>query len=394
VPNAISCPDKPSSDERASADVVFTFSYLTWEGAARRKWFMPEDRLVQSLLADERIGRVLVADTQRRLPVKLARDLVRSNDSRFRSDGRAELVQPVRLWRAQPASRRAVERSIAGYDRTLRRAAERAGLVQPAVITANPLVAGFAELSWARTVTFYAVDDWTRSGPYRRWWAAYREAYARIRARGVRIGAVSPGLRERLAEPGTGVIVPNGLEPAEWNGDPSPPPWATPERPLLIYAGTLDGRLDVPAITETALALPHARVVLVGPVADGRPLDSLRAVPNVEIRPALGRDQYAGLLRSAHVGLIPHVRSELTATIEPQKVYEYLAGGLRVVASDLPPLHGISRHVALVPEAGDFAGPVRGALAAGRVGEDERLAFVGANSWRARHDALIELAIA
>ncbi len=356
---------------------------------------MPEDRLAQSLLADNRVRHLLVADTLRRLPVKLARGLAAPAEGRFLGSERAHLVQPVRLWRAQPTSLRAVERSIAGYDRTLRRAAERAGLENPVVITANPLVAGFADLSWARAVTFYAVDDWTMSRPYRRWWTVYYEAYQRMRERGTRIAAVSAGLRERLAAPGEGVIVPNGLEPAEWVDEASPPPWArATESPLLVYAGTLDTRLDVEAIAQTADALPHARIVLVGPIADSRPLDALRTAPNVEVQRALGRSEYAGLLRTADVGLIPHVRSKLTATVEPQKVYEYLAGGLPVVATDLPPIRGIDRRVRLVPEVGAFSREVGYALLGGRASEEERLAFVRGNSWRARHNSLIELAVA
>ena len=384
---------QPPSPERS--DVVYTFSYMTWHGAARRGWFMPEDRLVHSLLADRRVGRLLVADTLRRLPAKLMpRRGSRADSPRLDPDDRLGRVEPVRLLNARPTSLRGVERAFRRYDRQLRVAAARMGLNRPAVITANPLAAGFADFSWARSVTFYAVDDWTRSPLYQRWWPMYEEAYRRIGTRRLRVAAVSPALRDRLAPPEQSVLVSNGLEPTEWVGAGAPPEWSTGDsRPLLVYAGTLDARLDVSTLLDLAQALPDARIVLVGPVGDSATIAAVRAAANIEIRPRLDRIPYAGLLRRADVGLIPHVRSELTFTIEPQKVYEYLAGGLPVVSLDVPPIRGISERVRLVDAHGDFAGQVRAALAAGRATETDRLAFVEANSWRARHERLIGLAV-
>jgi hypothetical protein len=79
--------------------------------------------------------------------------------------------------------------------------------------------------------------------------------------------------------------------------------------------------------------------------------------------------------------------------MSPLKLYEYLAGGLPVAATDLEPMREIDPRVLLVGEGGDFAGAVRGALALGRAEERERESFVRANSWRSRHDALLEFAL-
>ncbi len=43
----------------------------------------------------------------------------------------------------------------------------------------------------------------------------------------------------------------------------------------------------------------------------------------------------------ADAGLIPYARNELTNSIFPMKVYEYLAAGLPVVATPLPALEGV-----------------------------------------------------
>jgi len=146
-------------------------------------------------------------------------------------------------------------------------------------------------------------------------------------------------------------------------------------------------------LRQTARAMPQATLALVGPLVDAAHLQPLRGEPNVTIQEPLSRVELAALIAGADVGLIPHRRSALTEAMSPLKLYEYLAGGLPVAATDLEPMRGVDHRVVLVGEGGDFAGAVRAAHVLGRAGERERRAFVRANSWRSRHDALLELAL-
>ncbi len=407
-------------------DVVFSFSYLSWQAAADRGWFGTEDRLARGLLVHERVERLLVCDLMRSLPAKLLRDCqVRAagREATFPRSGSARLLRPMRLRRDYPTSIEGVRRVCAALDRALEREARRMGLHEPAVILANPLLAGFAELSWAGPVTFFATDDWLAYEPHRRWWPAYAESFARVRARERRVGAVSAAVIERIAPTGPSAVVPNGIDPAEWRGAPGLPPGRAGARrsihtrrggpvgaelggsgstrlpestgPLLLYTGSLDSRLDVPALLAIARELPEATIVLVGPLLAPDHLAPLRAAPNVEIRPPLERPELIELVRAADLGLLVHRELPLTRAMSPLKLYEYLAAGLPVVATDLSPVRGVHSSVELVdPAGGDYPGAVRTALARGRAAEPERQAFIERNSWRARHDELLALALA
>ncbi len=383
----------------AGGDLVFSFSYLSWEAAARRGWFGTEDRLAQGLVTHERVERLLVCDQMRSLPARLLRDRqarARGERVAFPAGASTQLLRPVRLRREYPTSIAGVRRACAAFDRALQRGAQRMGLREPAVLTANPLLAGFAELAWAGPVTFFATDDWLAYESHRRWWPAYEESFARLRSRARRVCAVSPAALERIAPTGPSAVVPNGVDPAEWRGDPGPPPdWAlSPRRPLLVYAGSLDSRLDVPALLALAHGLPDAEVVLVGPLLDPDHLAPLSEAPNVAIRPPLARGEVVALIRHADVGLLPHRELALTRAMSPLKLYEYLAAGLPVVAADLPPVRGVHPSVTPVAPGGDYAAAVRDALARGRADERQRAAFIAEHSWRARHDALLDLALA
>ena len=54
----------------------------------------------------------------------------------------------------------------------------------------------------------------------------------------------------------------------------------------------------------------------------------------------LTRQELAEAIAESEVGLIPYVENAYTAGVFPMKVYEYLAGGLSVVATRLPSLLG------------------------------------------------------
>lgn len=161
-----------------------------------------------------------------------------------------------------------------------------------------------------------------------------------------------------------------------------------------MYVGSLDERIDVGALGSLAREMPQATVLLVGPLLDGDHLEPLRGLQNVEIREPLGRDAVAALIRTADVGLIPHVSSPLTRAMSPLKLYEYLAGGLPVVAADLPPVHGVGADVGMVEPGGDYAPAVREALRRGRASERQRETFIESNSWSRRIELLLDLALA
>jgi glycosyltransferase involved in cell wall biosynthesis len=262
------------------------------------------------------------------------------------------------------------------------------------VITTNPFVAGFAPLRWASEVTFYVWDDWAAQPDYRAWWPAFHESYDRVRTRGLRVCAVTQEILERARPSGPTLLIPNGIDPGEWDAPSPAPDWfdALPG-PRLLYAGTLDARIDADLVAATARRFPEGSVVLVGAIADPRHLEPLRALPNVHVSPAVSREEIVALIAAADAGLVPHVRTKQTLAMSPLKLYEYVAGGRPAAAVDLPPMRGISPRVVLVGEGGDYPSAVGEALRIGPASEDERRTFLEQNSWKRRHDDLIALAL-
>jgi len=174
---------------------------------------------------------------------------------------------------------------------------------------------------------------------------------------------------------------------------PSPPARIDPAiaalpEPRIVFTGAIVSiKLDIPLLVQLARLRPAWSFALVGPVGPGDPLtdvSALAAEPNIHL---LGRRAYAELpdvLRGAAAGLIPYARNELTQSIFPMKVYEYLAAGLPVIATPLPALAGVDG-VLSAPDAEGFAALLDRELASDSPERRaERSRAAAANSWERR----------
>lgn len=374
------------------ADYVFTFSYETYADASRRGMMRPPERLLNTLLASPRAHTVLAANPYRTWLTAWLRAAFDA-PHRFRPTDRARAVGPIRTARADPTDLEALAVTYRRYEQALRRASERLGQQHPALVTMSPLVAGLCELEWTGDALYYGRDDWLSSPARRRYWPAYREAYRRIADSGRPVAAVSAQLMERIAPRGPHRVVPNGIEPTEWLGPVGPEPrWlrAIP-RPRAMYVGTLDARLDVEGVRALARARPELQIVLVGPAPRPADIADLHGLPNVHLIARVSRSEIASALRHSDVSLLAHRRTALTEAMSPLKVYEYLAAGLPVLATDLAPVRGLGDRVWLTQEVAQFADVLPDALAAGSAPEADRAAFIADNSWASRHSQILEL---
>jgi glycosyltransferase involved in cell wall biosynthesis len=372
---------------------IYTFDDITWAAAQQRGMCFPQDQLVLAMLRDPAIERLLICDRPRSAVVKLAKDVIQ-RPVRFEANERARHWQPLRLRRQDPSGVDALRRAYAAYDRRLQRVAERAGLERPAVITSQPLLAGFAELEWAGPVTLYASDDLAAHRDYQRWREGLLAAYHEVGERGRRVCAVSSAILERIDPQGPSAVVPNGVDPDLWSEPGQAPAWFSElPGPRVLYVGTLDDRLDVDAVRSVARDQSQGSIVLVGPLMDRTHLALALAEPNVVLHDPVPREQVASLAHAADACLVPHRQTPLTEAMSPLKLYEYLASGSPTVATDLEPIRRVNGPVLRVPPGGDFAAAIRLALANGRTPEPERQRFIEENSWATRTAQVLDVAM-
>jgi glycosyltransferase involved in cell wall biosynthesis len=191
---------------------------------------------------------------------------------------------------------------------------------------------------------------------------------------------------------------------------PNPLPEGEGERPSIYYVGQLYPWKGAGLVVDVAARVPEANVVIVGGQTNWTQDDpdiaalaerarELGVAARVELRGHVPYDRVPEALAAASVALLP-LPDEPVARLftSPLKLFDYMAAGVPIVASDLPALREVLRHEenALLAQPDDpdaFATAVRrlladGALAA-RLGRQAR-ADVAAYSWDARARALLD----
>jgi glycosyltransferase involved in cell wall biosynthesis len=278
------------------------------------------------------------------------------------------VLSPLVLPLHRNAAARALNRRL--LPALVRRAARRLHMPRPILWAYVPQAEVLIDALAPALVVYHCVDDIGAQPGIDP--ASVRAAERRFAARADLVIASSPALAARMRTLSDNVLyAPNVADfdlfaRALAPGTPDPAVAALP-RPRIVFTGAIVAtKLDVPLLVALARARPQWSFALVGPVGLGDPrtdVSALADLPNVHL---LGARPYGALpdvLRASDAGLIPYAANELTASIFPMKVYEYLAAGLPVVATPLPALADVA-DVATAPDADGIARLLDTALAA------------------------------
>jgi glycosyltransferase involved in cell wall biosynthesis len=143
------------------------------------------------------------------------------------------------------------------------------------------------------------------------------------------------------------------------------------ERPLIVFWGVIDRRMDVAFLERLAHDLTCGTILLVGPESDPDP--ALDGLPRVVRHAAMPFERLPHLAGAARVLIMPYADLPATRAMEPLKLKEYLATGRPVVVRDLPANRTWADAVDLVGTPETFSQAVRERLTTG-VPEPQRRA--------------------
>ena len=365
----------------ASPSVAFAFAYHTWADAARRDFSWSADQMAVHLLADSSVLSVVVSDPLRSRLSRVKRHDIAPAEG-FPRDRSRTLVRPFQ-WRRHDAVNMSAARAYSRFDRWLsRQAPERGATV---LVTCHPVHAAVADRRHWRDVVYYAWDDWLEYPPFEGARPLYAWSYAEMTRRDVHVIGVSQAVVHHVGA-ARSTVVPNGVSPDDYRALPPAPTWFSAlRRPLAFYAGALERRVDVDGLVRLARDLPDWTVVLVGPMHEPELFHGLSGEPNVHVRGAVPRQQVLAMAAAADVCLIPHRETPMSRAMSPLKLYEYLGAGTPVVATDLPPMRGVSERCILVSSGEPMAPAIRRAAAMPPQSDEHLREFFDRHSWDERY---------
>jgi glycosyltransferase involved in cell wall biosynthesis len=209
----------------------------------------------------------------------------------------------------------------------------------------NPLFIDFIGKLREKLFVFDTVDNWSLHPEYIKLVKPQKilENYRIISDRADLIFTVSENLldfyHEHFNREENIYRVPNGVDFEHYNdkeilnGERAFP---RINEPIIGYLGTIEERLDFDLIARLAELNPDKKIALCGPIWKpvAKTLKELQAKYSNII--ATGRIHYAEAPRYLNrfaVAIIPHKITGFTESMNPMKIYEYLAAGLPIVST-------------------------------------------------------------
>lgn len=267
--------------------------------------------------------------------------------------------------------------------RRIRRALKRVRSGPLQVWSFTPDIAYLLDAFPAEKVLYYCVDDFASFTGYDREQVLRDEADLCRRAD--LVVTTSRALQEAKAplNPNT-ILVPHGVDyehfsKAVTNRLPVPEDMRDIPHPILGFFGLIRDWVDLDLLAEVAKRRPDWHIVLLGDSTVD--LAPYRDIPNMHF---LGRKPYASLpayCKCFDVGLIPFKVNELTKSVNPIKLREYLAAGLPVVSTTLPEVVSSGLPVLTGQTAPDFVDLVDRAPRGDSRAREARSQAMAAETW-------------
>lgn len=267
----------------------------------------------------------------------------------------------------------------------------------------NPLFVNFIGKLNERAFIFDSVDNWLEHPTYTRLLSKKRltQNYQVIADKADMIFTVSEELRDFYAKLGRTkniAWIPNGVDFEHFN-DPALINKANPlekiNQPIIGYLGTIESRVDFDLISAVAKANPDKVVALCGPVWPIVKKEFKQKLGHLKNVHALGRIAYAdapSCLNKFDVAIIPHKITNFVQSMNPMKLYDYLACGKPVITTRGAGVDMFKELIYIADNQSDFVGLIGKALKEDSTAkQSERRAAVRKHSWQARVDEMMRL---
>ncbi|HHS96951.1 MAG TPA: glycosyltransferase family 1 protein [Chloroflexi bacterium] len=299
--------------------------------------------------------------------------------------------ETIRRWRALQRINRAL------YASQIRAALRKLGPGPIILWLTYPLQAWALDTFRGRALCCYDwTDDWTAFDVLP---VADREELERLNRRVLQeadlVFAVSESLfqRARTANPNT-YRAPNATDLTVVGRAAEPGPVA-PElrhlpRPIVGYVGQIADKIDYDLLASLVDARPGWSFVFVGNVWDNHrhQVAALSERPNVHFLGPRDFERLPAYLRGFDVCILPHRVTPLTRSMDPIKLYDYLATGKPIVSTPVAGVERFADVVYVADGAEAFATALEAALQENPELRRRRLAYARENTWTRRGEEI------
>jgi len=169
---------------------------------------------------------------------------------------------------------------------------------------------------------------------------------------------------------------------------------ASLKKPVIGYLGTIERRMDYPLLKEVIENNKDKNFVFAGPLNPEFVPEWFTNMANVTLLGRIPYNEIPNVIKGFDIAIIPFKKDEVSGTIFPLKLFEYLGAGKPVIATDFNPdleefTHGT---VAFCEDAVSFSKAIDDILKNDNPDRQQyRLAVARENTWEKRANQISEL---
>ncbi|MBO8150946.1 MAG: glycosyltransferase [Candidatus Marinimicrobia bacterium] len=188
-------------------------------------------------------------------------------------------------------------------------------------------------------------------------------------------------------------FVGNGVDFEHFNKRKEPPEVIQKiKRPIIGYAGTID-YIDTSLLSLIAEKYKDFSIVLIGPEIRGTFIVNFiekEKYSNIYYLGKIDYEDLPGFVQNFDVAIIPFRKDEISKSLNPNKLYEYLAAGLPVVTMDYSAkFRELNNVIYVARDREEFVEMIRKALRDKKV--EERSETAKGYDWNMKTKQLIEI---
>ncbi|MFH0988118.1 MAG: glycosyltransferase [Parcubacteria group bacterium] len=267
----------------------------------------------------------------------------------------------------------------------------------------NPMFIEFIGKLNEKLFVFDTVDNWTEHPGYTGLMRQKRlcNNYTTIATKADLIFTVSDELREfykQLGRLSDVTWIPNGVDYGHFNNQElinRENPLSKIDKPIIGYLGTIEERVDLDLLVKIATEHPDKELVLCGPVwpsIKNEVHEKLGKLKNVKLIGRVKFDDAPSYVSRFDVAIIPHKLNGLVKSMNPMKMYDYLAAGRPIVSTPGAGIEMFKDNIYIANDATQFARLIDQALKEDSPEKQAaRRASVRPHSWQNRVSRMLEL---
>ncbi len=241
---------------------------------------------------------------------------------------------------------------------------------------------------------FDAVDDWSTHSSYNKYAGTLRRNYETIKLKSDLIFTVSEYLKKKIFDNQTNCFwLANAVDLQNFQNETKIHPLLKNiKKPIIGFLGILQDRIDTEILTYLVEKNPDKSLVLAGPVWQNFTKKKLRKYSNIHFLGLIKHPDIPSLYNGFDCGIIPYKTNDFIKSIDPMKIYEYLAAGLPIVSTPISGLERFSNLIGFADSPENFNNAVNYSLNLDK-NEIKRQAWpiLEQNTWDIRIGEMLEL---